>query len=131
MTIDGPSRPNPLARPPGTLPGAKPVEQGDKQAFEAFLKKAQNGERAATADDKQVAVRQAAEQFESFFLSQIFKSMRETVPEGLFDGGFSGETYTEMLDQEHARSLSEKGGIGLADVLERQLQGTVGNSDPL
>jgi Rod binding domain-containing protein len=50
--------------------------------------------------------------------------MRETVPkDGLFEQGFSSEVYTEMLDQEYARSLSENGGIGLAEVLERQFIG--------
>ncbi len=126
MKIHDP-RPNPLASPPGDTLGQKHHdEMGQEVNFKAFLDRARRAENASQADDAPdpEGVKRAAEQFESFFLSQLLKTMRETVPEGgLFEQGFDNEVYTEMLDQEYARSLAEQGGIGLADVLVRQLGG--------
>lgn len=125
-----PKRANPLEKHPGDLPGAKaPAQEG----FEAFLKKARRAEEVARRPDgvDVEGIGRAAQQFESFFLASLFKTMRQTVPkDGLFEQGFSSEVYTEMLDQEYARSLSEGGGIGLADVLERQFLGNQGHDPP-
>ncbi len=113
---------NPLAKPPGALPGesaSAATAKGEKAAFDAFLKEAQE---VAEGSDQERAVKDAAHQFESYFLSHLLKTMRETIPEGgIFQQGFGNDVYTEMLDQEYARILSEGGGIGLSQVLERQL----------
>lgn len=118
-------RANPLEKHPGDLVGQKASIE-ETQSFEAFLQKARRAEKTAQRPEgtDPDAVGEAAKQFESFFLAQILKNMRQTIPkDGLFEQGFSSEVYTEMLDQEYARSLSESGGIGLADVLERQFLG--------
>lgn len=79
-------------------------------------------------DNKGLA--KVAKDFESHFISHLFKVMRETVPEGgVFKGGFSQDTYTEMLDQEYSKLMTDHGGIGLAALIERQLQQSVGQSD--
>jgi hypothetical protein len=68
------------------------------------------------------AIKKAASDFEAHFLSEMFRVMRSTVPEsGLFGEGFSQEVYTEMLDKEYARLMTDHGGIGLAAMLARQL----------
>lgn len=67
------------------------------------------------------ALKDAARQFEVLFMNMLLKSMRDTVPqEGMFD---SEQTrfYTAMLDQQLSEKLSARG-IGLADVMVRQLQ---------
>lgn len=68
------------------------------------------------------AAREAAKQFEALFVQQMLKSMRDAAPEGgLFD---SDETrmYQGLLDQQMAMQLSTRaGGIGLAKVIERQM----------
>ena len=57
----------------------------------------------------------------------MLKSMRDAIPKGgLFDSN-DLETYTEMADQQIAINLSKSGGIGLADVITRQL--TLGRGD--
>ena len=116
-------RSSPLEKHPGDLPGQK--TEGT-ESFDAFLQRARRAEEVAQRPEGAdvEGMKKAAEQFETFFLGQLFKTMRQTVPkDGLFEQGFSSEVYTEMLDQEYARSLSEKGGIGLAEVLERQFIG--------
>lgn len=68
------------------------------------------------------AIREAARQFESVFIHQVFKTMRATVPEGgLLDAGFGGQVFTDMLDQQYAELASENGQIGLASLIAEQL----------
>ncbi|MEO6699408.1 MAG: rod-binding protein [Paraperlucidibaca sp.] len=67
------------------------------------------------------AVMPVARQFESVFLQMMLKSMRETVGEGgLFDNE-SMKTYQGMFDNQLALSLSQQGGIGLAESIAKQL----------
>ncbi len=68
------------------------------------------------------AIREAARQFESVFMHQVFKTMRATVPkEGLLDTGFGGQVFTDMLDQEYAELASRNGQVGLAGIIAEQL----------
>ena len=72
--------------------------------------------------DPVAGARAAAQQFEALFLNMMLKSMREAMPqEGMFDDS-NTELYTSMLDSQLAQSLSKGKGIGLADMLVRQMQ---------
>lgn len=67
------------------------------------------------------AVKEVAKQFESLFLNMVMKSMRQAkLGEGLLDSQQS-EFYQEMYDQQMALQLAGKPGIGLADVIAKQL----------
>jgi peptidoglycan hydrolase FlgJ len=71
--------------------------------------------------DEEGAVRAAARQFETLLLDMMLKSMRETVPgDSLFDNEGS-RMFTSLLDQQFARGIAEQGGLGLADLLVKQL----------
>lgn len=73
------------------------------------------------ASDPAEALRPVARQFESVFLQMMLKSMRAAVPEGgLFDSQDSA-VYRDMFDNQMAVNLAEQGGVGLADVMVRQL----------
>lgn len=77
--------------------------------------------------DPHEAAKEVATQFEAMFIQMMLKSMRDAIPKGgLFDSN-DLETYTEMADQQIAINLSKSGGIGLADVITRQL--TLGRGD--
>ena len=77
--------------------------------------------------DPHEAAKEVATQFEAMFIQMMLKSMRDAIPKGgLFDSN-DLETYTEMADQQIAINLSKSGGIGLADVITRQL--TLGRAD--
>ena len=66
------------------------------------------------------AAKGVAQQFEAVFLHTLLKSMRDATPQdGLMDSDQT-RSYTSMLDQQMAQSLSAKG-IGLADVMLKQL----------
>lgn len=70
-------------------------------------------------------LRKVAQEFESLFLGEMLKSMRkatDTLGEGNPLNTPAAKQYQEMYDQQLAVSMSrEGGGIGLADVLMRQM----------
>lgn len=63
----------------------------------------------------------AAEQLESLFINQLWRSMRRTViRSGMFDGP-GVRLFEEMLDEERSRAMANAGGLGLAAMLYEQL----------
>ncbi|HEY9097248.1 MAG TPA: flagellar assembly peptidoglycan hydrolase FlgJ [Thiobacillus sp.] len=76
------------------------------------------------------ALKQAAQQFEAVFMNMLMKSMREATPQ---DGMFESEQtrmYTSMLDQQLTQRMASRG-IGLADVMVRQLSVAVSLPPPV
>jgi flagellar protein FlgJ len=68
------------------------------------------------------ALKQAAKQFESLFTRELLKSMRAaSMGNDLFDSEQT-KFYQDMFDDQLAVHLSEGKGLGLADMLVRQLQ---------
>ncbi|TYK58717.1 flagellar assembly peptidoglycan hydrolase FlgJ [Pseudomonas synxantha] len=71
-------------------------------------------------------MRKVAQEFESLFLNEMLKSMRSATDALGKDNPLNtpaAKQYQEMYDQQLAVSMSrEGGGIGLADVLMRQMQ---------
>ena len=62
-----------------------------------------------------------SKQFESIFIHQLLKSMRSTVQKtGLFDS-HATNMYESLHDEEIAKLMTEQKGIGLADVIYRDL----------
>ena len=81
-----------------------------------------NDLKRASREDPNAAIDKVAKQFESMFIQMMLKSMRDALPkEGLFSSN-DMDTYTEMADQQIAVNMAESGGIGLADVIARQLR---------
>ena len=74
-------------------------------------------------DDRRPALKKSCQEFESLFIQQLFTVMRKAVPKSdLLGDRREEEIYTSLLDQELAVELSQKGGIGLSEVLYRQLE---------
>lgn len=76
----------------------------------------------AKQDNGKESVRAAAQQFESYFLQMMLRTMRQTLSQ---DGPFdSQETrmFSEMFDQQVAQNISQGKGLGLADMLVQQMQ---------
>ena len=71
------------------------------------------------------ALDEVSRQFESLFLQMMLKSMRDaSLGGGLMDSKQS-EFYRDMYDKQIAVDMAQKQGIGLADVLKRQLGGGI------
>lgn len=86
-------------------------------------------ESAANADQKDQTLRQVAAQFESIFVSLMLKSMRQAeLGEGIFDSEQS-DMYRDMADQQLAMDMSASGGLGLQDMIIRQLGGDPAAAD--
>ena len=84
--------------------------------------------RARAREDQEAALDQVARQFESLFVQMMLKSMRDaSFGGGLMDSQQS-EFYREMYDKQIAIDMADKQGIGLADVIKRQLGGGVAAS---
>lgn len=67
------------------------------------------------------AIKEVAKQFESVFLSMVLKSMRQAkLSDGILDGKQS-EFFRDMYDQQMAVQLAGKPGIGLAELMAKQL----------
>ncbi len=68
--------------------------------------------------------KKVAREFEALFIGMMVKSMRESVGKDSLTGGGRGEeVYGPMLDQEYANAMAQQGGIGLATMIEQQLNG--------
>jgi flagellar protein FlgJ len=81
--------------------------------------------RRNAAKDPKAAVRDAAKQFESLFMNELLKSMRQaTMSSGLMDNQAT-KLGTEMLDAQLATKLAGQPG-GLADVIAKQLERQMG-----
>lgn len=84
---------------------------------------------SARAQDPE-AVRKAAQQFEALFTQQLLKSARAANLGDDVLGGGQTEFYQDMFDQQMALHLSSGKGMGLADVLVRQMLGSDASNSP-
>lgn len=68
------------------------------------------------------AIREAAENFEAVYLSQMLAPMFENLKsDGWFGGGPSEEIYRSMMVEEYGKAIAHSGGLGIADNVEREL----------
>ena len=66
--------------------------------------------------------RAKAEEFEAFFLSQVLESMFKGIKsDGMFGGGHGESVYRPLMLQEYGKIIVQRGGIGLADAVMREL----------
>ncbi len=96
-----------------SAPSVNPSLAVDTRSLDELKLRAKN--------NPELALKDAARQFEVLFMNMLLKSMREATPQdGLFD---SEQTrfYTSMLDQQLSEKMSTRG-LGLADIMARQLQ---------
>ena len=96
---------------PGAVQGAIPRPDGRAQAT-----------RLERPGQDEKTVRATCQEFEALFLDLMLQGMRRTVTKSDAFGDRRGEeTWQGLQDQELARGLSRSGGIGLADLMLRQL----------
>lgn len=77
--------------------------------------------RGKAAGGERQALRKAAEQFEAHFLQETLKAMRQTIVKSELTESDSADLYEDLMDKEVAQQMARRGGVGLADMLERQL----------
>lgn len=75
-----------------------------------------------TTDQQDQKVREVAEMYEKHFLRELVKSMRSTVGDGgLIQKSQAEQIFSEQLDQQYVEQWGNKGGIGLADMIQKQI----------
>lgn len=84
------------------------------------LDKVRSGLAPAAKDEQQL--REATQGFEAMFIQQLWKQMRQTVPQEGYLHSREEEAYLSMFDEELSRKMAGAGGIGLGDMLFRELQ---------
>jgi flagellar protein FlgJ len=81
--------------------------------------------RADAVRDQSGTLDEVARQFESLFLQQMLKSMRQaSFGDPIFGDNPGTNMFRDLFDQQVAGDISAGRGIGLADLLVRQLGGT-------
>lgn len=77
--------------------------------------------RLQAKQDPDAALKAVAQQFEGIFMNMMLKSMREATPkDGMLDSE-QGNLYTQLFDQQLAQKLSTGKGLGVADMIVKQL----------
>lgn len=110
-----------------TIMAATPTDLSSRLAFDS---QGLGGLKQAAKAGSPEALKSAATQFEAMFINMMMKSMRDATPQ---DGPMDSQqtrTFTAMLDQQTSQNLAKRG-IGLADVLVRQLSSQAANAQAL
>ncbi len=83
---------------------------------------------ANAADSKEDAkLKKVCQDMEAVFLNLLLSKMRDTVPQsGLLGDSSEEKTIRSLLDTEMTKNMAQAGGMGLADMLYRQLSVTAG-----
>jgi len=84
----------------------------------------------AAAKNSPQALREAAKQFESLFVSMVLKSMQQANFKDPLFGSDQQDLYQDMYDDQIAAVMSRGKGLGLADMLVQQLRRESGAADP-
>ena len=74
-------------------------------------------------------LRKAAEAFEAVILRQLMASMRQVKLGDDILGSSATDNFREMADARTADAMASMRQFGIADLVERQLRGTVGGLD--
>jgi peptidoglycan hydrolase FlgJ len=77
--------------------------------------------RAYAVKDPKGALKDAAREFETLFLDMMMKSMRTAAAGHSVLDNEGSRLFTGLLDHEFSRKLADRGGLGLADMLLKQL----------
>jgi len=77
-------------------------------------------------DDKVIVerhkLREACKKFEAIFIEYMLKTMRKSIPKTtLFKRENAEEIYTYLLDQMIAEKVAESKGLGISDILYKEL----------
>lgn len=87
-----------------------------EQSFGKLLEKAQTNK-----DEEQL--KEACQEMEAYFIQELYKVMKTSTQlgEGIITKGQHEKIFEDMLIEEQSKEATKAGGIGLADMLYKQL----------
>jgi Rod binding domain-containing protein len=66
--------------------------------------------------------REAAVEFEGFFLAMVFENMFAGIEtDGAFGGGHGEKVFRSMMLQEYGKAVAQRNGIGLAEAVQKEI----------
>ncbi len=90
-------------------------QEAKEGAFESQLEK-------AIKDKDEEKLKKACRDLEAVFVNMMFKQMRNTIQKSeLMGGGYAEGMYEDMLYEKYAEEASKNKGIGIGDILYKQL----------
>ncbi len=93
----------------------KKADEAEKEKFEDILNE-------VTSKNQEKELKEACQNFEALFLNMMFKSMRNTVQKSdIIDNSYATGVYEDMMYEKYSEEAAKGGGIGLADMLYKQL----------
>ncbi|MEI6231520.1 MAG: rod-binding protein [Planctomycetota bacterium] len=78
--------------------------------------------------DSNARLKKAADEFEAIWTERLMKESRPKST--LFGKSFASETFHDMQDQALARTMAQRGALGLSKALTKQLAPKQGTSKP-
>ena len=98
----------------------QPVSTEQRQTL--LFNPAQTQPRRSALDAQKDKLRDATRDFEAIFVRQLLNSMNATLMEGgLFGEGTAGAIYSDLMNSAIADRVTERGSIGLADILFQRM----------
>jgi flagellar protein FlgJ len=101
-----------------------PIDKGSADVYTDFAGLAALKKSVRSNDP--AALRQVAKQYESLFTRMMIKSMRDAVGKDPMFGSDQEQSYQEMYDDQLSIELTKGKGLGLSDMLVRQMQRLTG-----
>jgi Rod binding domain-containing protein len=92
-----------------------------REIFDQVMENQINPTQGSVVD--RAEIRKAAEMFESYFLQIMFREMRKTTlnENSFIPKSHAEKIFTEMLDEQVSKDAAAAGGIGLADMIYKQM----------
>lgn len=93
-----------------------------KQDTAEFAAKLEKAAAAIQGDKEKAKLKEVCKDMEAVYLNLMLSKMRATVPKSKLMGDSSQEElFQSLLDSEMTKNLAKSGGMGLADMLYKQL----------
>lgn len=76
-----------------------------------------------TPEELKKSIREAADQYEKYFLTQMLKAMRATISDkgGMLPAGQGQKIFQEQLDDQYIEAWNKRGGVGYSDLIYNQV----------
>jgi murein DD-endopeptidase MepM/ murein hydrolase activator NlpD len=102
-------------------PLARPSAEMLNRSLDQFQSRIRSAE-GVSSQQKREELKKVARDFESLFVGYLLKVMRETIEEaGAAEGGLGKDIYTQLFDEEMAKTIARQGTFGIADMLINRL----------
>ncbi len=106
--------------------GHRAQEEGALGRARSLLRGASGKGKELTRAQRERRLREACASFEAIFVHQLLKEMRRSIPPDPFFGkSLQRDIYTSMFDMELANKVAHGKGLGIGELLYRELSRTV------